>query len=80
MLPVSFSKHLGYDEDDDIFLNGLDAPVTQTINALKYAAARKMDDVPVSYTHLDVYKRQGMYFMTSFLTIFVNQSTYFSRI
>lgn len=45
MLPVSFSKHLGYDEDDDIFLHGLDAPVTQTINALKYAAARKMDDV-----------------------------------
>lgn len=45
MLPVSFSKHLGYDKDDDIFLHGLDAPVTQTINALKYAAARKMDDV-----------------------------------
>lgn len=45
MLPVSFSKHLGYDEDDNIFLHGLDAPVTQTINALKYAAARKMDDV-----------------------------------
>lgn len=59
MLPVSFSKHLGYDKDDDIFLHGLDAPVTQTINALKYAAARKMDDV------LFGLKRQGDLYVPS---------------
>ena len=47
LMGVSFTSCLN-DEDDDIFLHGLDAPVTQTINALKYAAARKMDDVLLS--------------------------------
>ena len=30
-------------------------------NALRHARARRVDVTPVSYTHLDVYKRQGQH-------------------
>ena len=42
-----------------IFVEGADPEALKGIDPAKPAAASKARNTPVSYTHLDVYKRQG---------------------
>lgn len=48
MRPRVFTKAIGYDEFDSKQLGNLDVPVSKTIEGLRAAAGRRMDDVMIS--------------------------------
>lgn len=47
MRPRTFAKAIGYDEFDSMKLGNLDLPVSKTLEGMRAAANRKMDDVMV---------------------------------
>ncbi len=47
LFPRVFSKAIGFDEFDAKKLGDIDIPVSKTIEGLRYAAARRMDDVMI---------------------------------
>lgn len=48
MRPRIFTKAIGYDEFDGTQLGNIDVPVSKTIEGLRAAAGRRMDDVMIS--------------------------------
>lgn len=48
MRPRTFTKAVGFDEFDPMKLGDLDLPVSKTLEGLRYAANRRMDDVMIS--------------------------------
>lgn len=47
MRPRFFNKAIGFDEFDSVNLGQLDVPVSKTLENLRFAAARRMDDVMI---------------------------------